>query len=312
LTPGRYHVEVSAEGFETQRRWIDLKAGQKAPFRFELAEIKTTRPSRFEPSKIKLSKPVWSPKESITNSIGMTLVIIPAGSFTMGSRLSPEEVASRYGRGAEDYKDEQPPHPVEITKPFYMQTTVVTQGQWKQVMGNNPSRFKACGDNCPVEQVSWEDAQAFIQKLNEMEGTAKYRLPTEAEWEYACRATTTTLFFTGDCISSEQANYMGQKPGKNCPKGKDRQKTVKVGSFTPNAWGLFDMHGNVYEWCQDWYGAYPSGRVLDPKGPAKGEKRVLRGGAYNFLARDARSAVRFSSDPYNRVSVIGFRVARDY
>jgi formylglycine-generating enzyme required for sulfatase activity len=124
-------------------------------------------------------------------------------------------------------------------------------------MGDNPSRFKYCGDDCPAESVSWEDAQEFISKLNQMEGINKYRLPTEAEWEYACRAETKTQFFNGDCISIDQANYDGSNLGKNCPKGEYRGKTIKAGSFQPNAWGLYDMHGNVSEWVQDWYGIIP-------------------------------------------------------
>jgi formylglycine-generating enzyme required for sulfatase activity len=247
-----------------------------------------------------------------TNSIGMKFVLIPAGKFVMGSQLSPEEVVRRYGGEAKWYKDEQPSHPVKITKPFYLQTTEVSQGQWEKVMGDNPSRFKDCGNDCPVEQVSWNDVQKFISKLNKMEGINKYRLPTEAEWEYACRAETTTPFFTGECISTDQANYNGNNPGNNCPKGQFREKTVKVGSFQPNAWGLYDMHGNVYEWVQDWYGDYPSNSVVDPKGPKKGEDRVLRGGSWYYNARNLRSANRLRDYPVFRYYNYGFRVARDF
>jgi formylglycine-generating enzyme required for sulfatase activity len=193
---------------------------------------------------------------------------------------------------------------------IYIQATEVTQGQWKRVMGDNPSNFKDCLE-CPVEQVSWDDAQEFIQKLNQMEGASHYRLPTEAEWEYACRAATTTPFFTGGCISTGQANYNGNYPGENCPKGTYRKKTVKAGSFPPNAWGLHDMHGNVWEWCQDWYGTYPSGPVVDPKGPDKGKQRVLRGGSWSGGARLLRSAFRNRVTPGYRGDLIGFRVARD-
>jgi formylglycine-generating enzyme required for sulfatase activity len=298
LEPGSYHVEVAAEGYETERRWIDLVAGHEEPFKFKLVEIKVAEPI--------------SPQKTITNSIGMKFVLISAGNFAMGSQLSPEEVARRYGGKAEYFKDEQPRHPVEITKPFYLQTTEVSQAQWEKVMGNNPSRFKDCGEECPVEQVSWYDAQKFISKLNQMEGTNKYRLPTEAEWEYACRAGTTTPFFTGDCISTDQANYNGNYPGENCPKGQYQEKTVEVGSFQPNAWGLYDMHGNVWEWCQDWYGDYPTGLITNPKGPDKGEYRVLRGGSWNYRARSIRSAIRFRNNPGDRYYGLGFRVARDF
>jgi len=258
---------------------------------------------------------ILKPQQYITNSIGMKFVLIPAGSFNMGSQLSPEEVVDRYGDKAvrsELFKDEHPPHPVKIKKPFYLQTTEVSQVHWKVVMKDNPSNFKNCGDDCPVENVSWSDAQEFIRKLNELEGTNKYRLPTEAEWEYACRAETMTPFFTGQCISTDQANYKGTSPGENCPKGEWREKTVKVGSFQPNSWGLYDMHGNVYEWCQDWYGEYPTSPVIDPKGPDKGERRVMRGGTYYDVARDIRSAYRHHGHPGARDKGIGFRVARDF
>ncbi|MEE4600312.1 MAG: formylglycine-generating enzyme family protein [Desulfobacteraceae bacterium] len=231
----------------------------------------------------------------------MKFVPIPAGKFVMGS--PPDESY----RGSDENQYE-----VRISKPFYMQTTEVSQGQWKKVMGNNPSGFKDCGDDCPVESVSWEDAQKFISKLNQMEGTEKYRLPTEAEWEYACRAETKTPFFTGDCISTDQANYDGNYPAKNCPKGQYRGKTIKAGRVQPHAWGLYDMHGNVWEWVQDWYGDYPSNSVPDPKGPDEGQYRVLRGGSWNFNAWFLRSADRYWDYPDIRYFNNGFRVARDF
>jgi formylglycine-generating enzyme required for sulfatase activity len=239
----------------------------------------------------------------VINSIGMKFVLIPAGSFTMGSRLSSAGIARKYGGKAEYYNDEQPPHQVEITKPFYLQTTEVSQAQWKKVMGDNPSHFKDCGDDCPVERVSWDDAQKFIKKLNQMEGINKYRLPTEAEWEYACRAGTTTVFSFGNEVDKlgEYGWYGDNSGGKTKPVGKRR----------PNAWGLYDMHGNVYEWCQDWYGDYPTGPIPDPKGPAKGKGRVLRGGSWYSDAGFLRSASRSWDDPDFRYNYNGFRVARD-
>jgi formylglycine-generating enzyme required for sulfatase activity len=243
----------------------------------------------------------------------MEFAIIREGRFTMGSHLSPEEVARRYGGNAEYVKNEHPTHPVEITKPFYLQTTEVSQAQWKRVMGYNPSYFKDCGDNCPVENVSWNDAQEFISELNKMESTNKYRLPTEAEWEYACRAGTTTPFFTGDCISTDQANYDGNYSGENCPKGQYRDKIVKVGSFQPNSWGLYDMHGNVWEWVEDdWHDNY-KGAPTDGRAwidSPRGSRRVLRGGSWLFNARIVRSAFRGGSGPDLRRYVDGFRVAR--
>ena len=228
----------------------------------------------------------------------------------MGSQLSSEELARKFGVEAEYFKNEQRTQFVEITKPFYLQTTEVTQAQWERIMGKNPSRFIDCGDDCPVENVSWNDAQKFIKKLNQIEGTDKYRLPTEAEWEYACRAETTTPFYTGECISTDQANYNGNYPGKNCSKGEYRKKTVKVGSFQPNAWGLYDMHGNVGEWVQDWYGDYPSDSVADPKGPPTGARRVVRGGGWNYNALGCRSAIRLKNSPGDCNFILGFRLAR--
>jgi formylglycine-generating enzyme required for sulfatase activity len=179
-------------------------------------------------------------------------------------------------------------------------------------MGDNPSYFKDCGDDCPVEMVSWFMAQEFTRELNRKERINKYRLPTEAEWEYACRAKTTTPFNTGKCISTDQANYRGNYPGKNCPKGEYRDKGVKIGSFQPNAWDLYDMHGNVYEWCQDWYGDYPSNSVADPMGSDKSDVRVLRGGSWGSFAWHIRSADRGINYPDYLSGQIGFRVACDF
>lgn len=183
-------------------------------------------------------------------SINYRMVYIPPGTFMMGSPSNEPERSS-----------DEKQHKVTLTKGFYMGATEVTQSQWREIMGNNPSSFK--GDNLPVEQVSWNDCQEFIRKLNSHEGGNKYRLPTEAEWEYACRAGTATPFYTGDCISTDQANYDGNYPVPGCSKGRYRQTTIEAASFSPNAWGLYDMHGNVWEWCRDWYGDYPSGHVTE-------------------------------------------------
>ena len=193
-----------------------------------------------------------------------------------------------------------------------MQTTEVTQGQWKRVMGNNPSNFSGCGSNCPVENVSWNDAQEFIRKLNAMEGGNKYRLPTEAQWEYACRAGTTTPFNTGDNITTSQANYDGNNPMPGYSKGQYRKQTLPVKSFSPNRWGLYDMHGNVCEWCGDWYGEnyYSSAPTRDPQGPSSGTIRVLRGGCWNRGARILRSAVRYRCYPGYSLNFMGCRITR--
>ncbi|GBC60255.1 hypothetical protein DENIS_1206 [Desulfonema ishimotonii] len=175
-----------------------------------------------------------SGRQAVTNALGMNFVFIQPGTFMMGS---PEDEPGR--------DDDETLHKITLTNGFYMQTTTVTQGQWKAVMGNNPSYFKECGDNCPVESVSWDDAQAFIVKLGQS-GSDGYRLPTEAEWEYACRAGTDTPFAFGKCLSTDQANYDGDYPLQGCPKGKYRKKPVPVASFDPNDFGLYDMHGNVW------------------------------------------------------------------
>ncbi len=236
--------------------------------------------------------------KTFTNSIGMTFVQIPAGTFMMGSP------SSESGRDNDENQ-----HRVTLTQPFYLQTTEVTQGQWKAIMGSNPSYFDSCGNDCPVEQVSWNDCQEFIRKLNQREGNGTYRLPTEAEWEYACRAGTTTPFNTGNCLSANEANYDGNYPYMGCSRGQYRKKTVSVGSFSPNAWGLYDMHGNVWEWCQDWKGDYPGGSVTDPEGPSSGQYPVIRGGSWSHNAGNCRSADRNISTPDYRSRFNGFRVA---
>jgi formylglycine-generating enzyme required for sulfatase activity len=195
-------------------------------------------------------------------------------------------------------------HEVTISKPFYMGVTEVTQAQYEAVMGTNPSDFK--GATNPVEIVSWNDAAEFCKKLSEKTRQA-VRLPTEAEWEYACRAGTQTAFSFGDDPSA-LGDYAWW--AKNSAK-----TTHPVGQKKPNAWGLYDMHGNVWEWCADWYEAYPKGSVTDPSGPAIGDRRVLRGGSwYDYLvvtgACAFRCAVRNCFDPNPACRVIGFRCAR--
>ena len=204
------------------------------------------------------------------SSINYKMVYISPGTFMMGSPS---------GEPKRDSDERQ--HKVTLTNGFYMGTTEITQIQWREIMGSNPSKFK--GDNRPVEKVSWNDCREFIRKLNQQEGGNKYRLPTEAEWEYACRAGTTTPFFTGSCISTDQANYDGNPPMPGCSKGRYRKKTIDVASFSPNNWGLYDMHGNVCEWCQDRFGDYPSSHVKDPEGPSSGSSWVNRGGSLSIV-----------------------------
>jgi formylglycine-generating enzyme required for sulfatase activity/tRNA A-37 threonylcarbamoyl transferase component Bud32 len=235
------------------------------------------------------------PGEVITNSLGMKFAWVPPGSFLMGSPP-----------GEESRLDDETQHRVTLSKGFYLGVYPVTQAQWQAVMGSNPSRFQ--GDDRPVENISWEDCQEFCKKLAARDGK-RYRLPTEAEWEYACRAGTTTPFSFGQTISTDQANYDGNYTYGQAKKGVYREQTTPVGSFPANTWGLYDMHGNVWEWCQDWYGPYPTGEEKDPKGYEKGEARVLRGGSWIRNPRGCRSASRRRSAPSGRGGDYGCRVA---
>lgn len=234
------------------------------------------------------------------NSLGMRFAWIPPGAYLMGSPTN--ETGREIYKGASETQ-----HKVTLTTGFYLGIHLVTQEQWLAVMGSNPSCFKHNKKNLPVETVSWEDCQEFVTKLRESDAIP-YRLPTEAEWEYACRAGTTTPFFFGDTISSEQANLDGTIIYGNAKPGRLRNKTMSVGSFPPNAWGLYDMHGNLFEWCQDWYGEYPKDDVVDPQGPNSGERRVLRGGAFLVPAACCRSAYRYQETPTLRGFHIGFRI----
>jgi len=217
--------------------------------------------------------------------VKLEMVLILAGEFKMG--LPTTEVG---------YEDKTQ-HKVTLTKPFYMGKYEVTQGQWESVIGNNPSYFK--GAKLPVTDVSWDDCQDFIKKLNE-KTNGDYRLPTEAEWEYACRAGTSTAYSFGDITTPKDANYKDSKIGK----------PVAVGSYKPNAFGLYDMHGNVWEWCEDWKVDYPKEAVIDPKGPATGETRAYRGGSFFFTVPYARSSTRFYYTPSFQFNYVGFRLAK--
>lgn len=236
-----------------------------------------------------------APPKNFTNSLGMKFVWIPPSSFIMGS---PKEEGQRE-------KDEAP-HKVTLTKGFYMGVYTVTQDEWKEVMGNNPSLFEG-EKNLPVEGVSWDDCQELIEKLRKRDNKP-YRLPTEAEWEYACRAGTTTPFHFGETISTDQANYNGIYTYGTGKKGENRQKTMPVGSFRPNDFGLYDMHGNLWQWCQDWYGDYPQKNVGDPQGPKKGEERVVRGGAWSYNPINCRSACRYSFESVRGFNSVGVRL----
>jgi formylglycine-generating enzyme required for sulfatase activity len=227
-----------------------------------------------------------------TNSIGMKFAWIPAGTFLMGS---PKEERLR--------QPEEALHEVTLTQGFWLAIHQVTQAHWQEIMDNNPSHFQ--GADLPVEQVSWADCQAFLTKLSERDGHV-YRLPTEAEWEYACRAGTTTPFSTGEMISTDQANFNGG-PYRRGIRGINRETTTPVGSFAPNGWGVHDMHGNVYEMCITRWGKYPKTAVVDPQGPDKGAHRIQRGGCWLTAPRDVRSAGRGGYLQSDRNNYMGFR-----
>ncbi len=235
-------------------------------------------------------------QEKLVNTLGMEFVYIAPGSFTMGS---PETDGMR--------KEDERQRSVALPSGYYMQTTEVTQGQWKAVMGRNPSQFKDCGADCPVENVSWDDALLFISKLNARDHSNHCRLPTEAEWEYACRAGGTTRFSWGDDPDCSKANY-GNSPLSDECKTINPGKTAPVGSYAANPWGLYDMHGNVWEWCADVYVDYTktAGNDLAATGP--GAHRVVRGGAYFDPAESCRTANRCWDPADYRVQDIGFRL----
>ncbi len=221
--------------------------------------------------------------EDLGPGVSLKMVLIPEGKFVMGSP---------YGRFSHESERQ---HEVTLTKPIYLGIYTVTQEQWEAVMGNNPSEVKEA--RLPVTDVSWENCQEFIKKLNE-KTNGGYRLPTEAEWEYACRAGTTTAYSVGESLTESEANIYGDS-------------TKAVGSYKPNAFGLYDMHGNVEEWCEDyWMEDYPAGAVTDPKGPEEGTNRVLRGGSFVDHVSKARSSSRSLAYPYFRNNIPGFRLAR--
>jgi len=274
--------------------------------------------------------------KDIVNSLGMRLIKIPAGRFVMGSP------AAEAGR-----EDSETQHEVEITQPFYMATTEVTQAQWKSLMKSEPSDVRACGADCPVERVSWFDAIEFCNALSRAEnltacylrrgmrvrnmaGCSGYRLPTEAEWEYAARAGTSTAtygdpvtfkgisnapelepiaWYSGNCDAAYDgaADCSGwlerPQPGRRCG-------PQPVAGRQPNVWGLYDMLGNVGEWVQDWYGPYDARAAVDPQGPLRGEMRVWRGGSWVSLARFSRAAARLYYKPTEAMNEVGFRVVK--
>jgi len=243
---------------------------------------------------------------------GITLVEVPAGRFTMGT---PSSEAGR--------NEDEMLHDVELTRSFLLGRFEVTQQEWRTVMGNAPSHFAACGSRCPVENVSFDEVQQFMARLNARTTTAsgqavrlRFRLPSEAEWEYACRANTTGPFSTGENVTTAQANYNGTfpyPPAGKAAAGDFRKQPVAVGSFPFNPLGLADMHGNVWEWTADWYGPYSEIHAanIDPRGAAGSDKRVIRGGSWAFDGNSARCGLRYTHAPKDRGYSLGFRVAAE-
>jgi len=313
-------------------RYIGWQKKGTLPILFN-CELHDLSQSHLPPPVIR-SKPEtrWQPGKVFCDApFAPEMVVIPAGKFMMGTdALEIKALKKQYG--VDYFEREHPQHEVTISKPFAMGRYAVTRGEFKifvdatghkmpdEMVIYEDSKWEmrkgrsyrnpgfAQSDDHPVVGVSWEDAQAYIRWLNGKTGQT-YRLPSEAEWEYACRAGSDTPFWCGGTISTDQANYDGNYP-HNGPKGEFRKKTVPVESFEPNPFGLYQLHGNVWEWCDDWYGDYKKGHQTDPQGPSSGSYRVFRGGSWSFFARILRSANRGGDSPGSRGSDLGFRLLR--
>ena len=235
------------------------------------------------------------PEFYIEPTTGMVLTRISQGAFVMGS---PD---SERGRQADEVR-----HRVTISRPFYIGRYEVTQSEWQKVMGSNPSRFANCA-RCPVEQVTFYDVASFLSRLTSSSTWIRFRLPTEAEWEYACRAGSTTAYAAGAALPAGSAN-INAHPETAWSPDDDRRRTKHVGGYRPNAWGLFDMHGNVWEWTNDFAGPYDRAAGIDPKGAATGTARVIRGGGWDADAASARCARRAMHPPQDSGFSVGLRV----
>ncbi len=278
------------------------------------AEAQKPPPLAVEPfnaDEAKAHQEVWAEQidqpVEVTNSIGMELRLIPPGEFMMGS---PETEQGRRD-------SEGPRHRVQITNPFYLGSYEVTQAEYEHVMDRNPSRFRRIRgqdtSRFPVEMVSWADAAEFCRRLSKLREERSagrvYRLPTEAEWEYACRAGTSTPFHFGSAMDSRDANCVDYATCSASQTSLPLQRTTTVGSYHPNGFGLYDMHGNVGEWCADWSGGYGANALReDPQGPRSGCYRVIRGGGWPNIPRQCRSAFRGATLPVTRRNFLGFRV----
>jgi formylglycine-generating enzyme required for sulfatase activity len=264
-------------------------------------------PVRMEHVHPPTGDPVNQPRV-FQNSLGIQFTLIPAGTFMMGS--TEEEKGH--------HTSEAPLHKVTISRPFYLSIFPVTQAQYRALTGKNPSHFQRTlggGPDHPVEQVTWDEAAAFCEQLQRLpEESARsrlYRLPTEAEWEYACRSGTSTPYAFGDSVTLQQVHFFGLDSASWKKEVTSVGKTQKVGSHPPNGWGLYDMHGNVLEWCSDWWSEeyYADSPDTDPQGPAEGWQHVVRGGSFSQFEKECRSAARMGRAPSSRLNTIGFRVA---
>ncbi len=273
---------------------------------FDLAEIDTRQRWQQRPPKDFPS--AWASEwgfdeyglwqSFVVKGIYYKMRYIPPGTFLMGS---PENEPER--------GDNEIQHQVTLTDGFWLAETTVTQQLWQAVMKENPSYFKE-SELLPVEQVSWDDCQKFCQQLNQCVPGLSVELPTEAQWEYACRAGTQTPFSTGEQLTSEQANYRGSHPYNDGAKGEYRGKTVTVNAFTPNPWGLMQMHGNVWEWCEDVWGDYEPQAQTNPLAQFESERRVVRGGSWIDVGRRCRSACRDASRRGIADYLVGLRVTQ--
>jgi formylglycine-generating enzyme required for sulfatase activity len=259
-------------------------------------QVQITKTFEFDAKTSENSENNLKAKNSSINKPDIEFVDIPGGTFMMGSPVTEQ------GR-----KDDEIQYKVTLSA-FKMSKYPITLGQY-DLFCEATGKVKPWGrerGNLPVSQVTWYDAAAFAEWMG-------CRLPTEAEWEYAARSNTSTPFYTGDCLTSEQANFNGKEPYANCKESENRDKVLPVGSFPPNAFGLYDMHGNIWEWCSDWYGEYDIDKKINPQGPEKSANRIIRGGGWHNAAWECRSAYRGGAGLYpgTRGTGIGFRIVKD-